>query len=270
MADLKNAHGDKFLEILKGIGGNDTLVESAKEELAQYAATVRAGLEQEYQKKIGRAKQICVEEVAKERTTLAKRVKTFLESKAASMEQAATRARAIEESESAARLKKAKAILEGVEVNETGVTSQQLQDANKKNMRLEKAMASLKEERNLAVQKANTANEIAAKALQRSRVLETKVTESVKPETKPLEEGYCANHKLPFPKAGKCAKCPGDKAPEVKDEKVEEAKAPETRLDAGRQVAAESHSTRRTMVESQTRNSARPVTEISKIAETIE
>lgn len=263
---------DKFIELLKGMGGSEELTKAAKEELANFSSSVKSNFEQEYQKKIERAKQICVEEVAKEKAVLAKRVKTFLESKAASMEQAAARARAIEESESAARLKKAKAILEGVEVKETGVTSQALEDANKKIARLEKAITSLKEERTLAVQKANTANEIAAKALQRSRQLETKLETKV--ETKPLAEGYCADHKLPYPKDGKCAKCGGAAPADKKDEeKVEETKAtatPAPALDAGREVAAESKSTRRTMVESQTRNSAQPVTEISKIAETIE
>jgi len=254
----------KLKELLKGIGASDELAVALCEELERFSAALKTKYEQEYAQKIGRAKQVCVEEVNKEKAALARRVKTFMESKVAAMEQAYANRRAIEESESAARLKKAKAILEGVEVKEGSVTNQALEEANKKIARLEKAVHSLKEERNLAVSKANTANEIAAKALQRNRDLESRVA----------TEGYCADHKLPFPKNGKCAKCGGAKADDKKDEKkVDEAKkaapAP-TRLDENRTASAAPQSTRRTMNESQTRTGQLPVTEISKIADAIQ
>lgn len=254
---------DKILALLKeGLGASDELAAGLKNELELYAKSLKERYEAEYQKKVERAKQVCVEEVNKEKTRLSKSVKTFLESKAAAIEQAVARQRAIEESESAARLKKAKAILEGVELTDKGATSQDLQDAQKKITRLEKALNSLREERNLAVQKANTANDIAAKALQRTRQLEDKVAAA-----KPIAEGYCQEHKLPFPKDGKCAKCPGG------EKKMDEGKKPApARLDESRTKSAEPKSTRRTISESH--NAAAPVaqpgTEISKIADTIE
>lgn len=253
----------KLKELLKGIGASDELAVALCEELQTYSTALKARFEQEYGQKIGRAKQVCIEEVNKEKAALARRVKTFMESKVGAMEQAYANRRAIEESESAARCKKAKAILEGVEVKEGTVTNQALEEANKKIARLEKAVNSLKEERNLAVTKANTANDIAAKALSRNRDLESRGVAT---------EGYCADHKLPFPKSGKCAKCGGasksdDKADKKEDKKVEENKK---RLDESRTASAAPQSTRRVMSESQARPGQSPGTEIGKIADTIQ
>jgi hypothetical protein len=254
---------DKLKELLKGMGASAELQTAFCEEIENYSKTLKTKYEQEYATKITRAKQVCVEEVNKEKVNLARRVKTFMESKVTAMEQACANRRAIEESESAAKLKKAKAILEGIEIKESGVTNQALEEANKQIARLRKAVDSLKEERNLAVSKANTANDIAAKALSKNRELEARG---------PVTEGYCKEHHLPFPKSGKCAKCGGGgDAPKAdkKEEKVDEAKKPTpARLDEGRKVSEAPKATRRTMTESQSRSSA--ITEIGKIADTIE
>jgi hypothetical protein len=257
---------DKLKELLKGIGASEELTGAICEELGRYTTSLKARYDQEYQTKIERAKQVCVEEVNKEKASLARRVKTFMESKAATMEQAANNKRAIEESESANKLRKMKAIAEGVELTDNGATSQELQDAQKKIARLEKAFGQLKEERNSLLNKANTANDIAAKTLARNRALEEQVA----------TEGYCKEHHLPYPKSGSCAKCGGgseDDAPKG-EEKMEEGKKPSTaRLDESRQKAT-AKSTRRTLTESQTRTSAkaavRPQSEVDKIADTIE
>lgn len=260
---------DKLKELLKGIGASEELTSAICEELERYSANLKARYDQEYSQKITRAKKVCVEEVNKEKQALARRLKTFLESKAAAIEQAAARQRAIEESESAACLRKAKAVLEGVELKEGSETSRDLQDAQKKIVRLEKACATLKEERNLAVAKANTANSIAAKALQRNRALET------------VTEGFCKEHHLPFPKnASGCAKCgKGDKKDDKKvedkkdDKKMDESKKAPVRLDESRQANAGSQAPRKTLVESHGRPAsaaASQPTEIQKIAQTLE
>lgn len=254
---------EKLKELLKGMGASEELTKAFCEEMDSYSKTLKTKFEQEYANKIARAKQVCVEEVNKEKAAMARRVKTFMESKVTAMEQACANRRAIEESESAAKLKKAKAILEGVEIKDGAVTNQTLEDAKKHIARLEKAVASLKEERNLAVTKANTANDIAAKALAKNRELEART---------PVTEGFCKEHHMPFPKDGKCGKCGngGEKAVDKKDDKkVEEAKKPApTRLDESRKVAEAPKATRRTMTESQSRTSA--ITEIGKIADSIE
>lgn len=258
---------DKLKELLKGIGASEALTAGICEELEHYSASLKSRYDAEYQQKIERAKKVCVEEVNKEKAALARRLKTFLESKAAAIEQAAARTRAIEESESASRLRKAKAVLEGVELKEGSVTNSEIQDAQKKIGRLEKACATLKEERNQAVAKANTANAIAAKALQRNRAL----------ETKPVTEGYCKEHRLPFANnQDHCAKCSGgkkeDKGDKKDDKKMDESKT-RVRLDESRQVNAGSQAPRKTLVESHGRPGSAvggQPTEIQKIAQTLE
>jgi hypothetical protein len=255
---------DKLKELLKGIGASEELTSAICEELERYSASLKANYDAEYKAKVDRAKKVCIEEVNKEKAALARKLKTFLESKAAAIDQAAARQRGIEESQSAVTLKKAKAVLEGVELKESGETNAKLQDAQKKAARLEKACATLKEERNLAIAKANTANGIAAKALQRNRILETK-------GGKPVTEGFCTDHHMPFPKDGKCAKCKGGDEGKKDDKKVDEARKPAPRrLDESRQVPAGAQATRRTLSESQSRQAAvQPATEIQKIASSI-
>ena len=185
----------------------------------------------------------------------------------AAIDQATARQRGIEESQSAMTLKKAKALLEGVELKEGSETNAKLQDALKKAARLEKACSTLKEERNLAIAKANTANGIAAKALQRNRILESKGGAAV-------TEGFCKEHHMPFPKSGKCAKCGGKDDVKKDDKKMEEGKKPAAaprRLDESRQVSSGAQATRRTLSESQSRQAAvQPATEIQKIASSLE
>lgn len=253
---------DKLKELLKGIGASEELTGAICEELERYSASLKANMEAEYKAKVDRAKKVCIEEVNKEKAALARRLKNFLESKAAAIDQAAARQRGIEESQSAMTLKKAKAVLEGVELKENGETNAKLQDALKKAERYEKMCVTLKEERNLAVAKANTANEIAAKALQRNRILETK-------SGKPVTEGFCKDHHKPFPKDGSCPECKGGDKKD--DKKMEEGKKPAPRrLDESRQVPAGAQATRRTLSESQSRQAAvQPATEIQKIASSI-
>lgn len=251
---------EKIIEMLKGLGASEDLAKAFTEELQSFTTSVKSKLEEDYQKKLGRAQKICVEEVQKEKRELARKLKTFLESKAAAFESAAARQRAIEESQSAALLKKAKAVLENVELKETGATNGKLDEASKTIARLQKACATLKEERNQAVAKANTANDIAAKALQRNRILESK---------SPVAESFCGKHKH-FKKDEDCPECKGgdDKKD---DKKVDESKQPK-RLDESRKVPAGSQAPRRTLNESQAKGSAasRPLSEIDKIAQDLE
>lgn len=263
---------EKLLEMLKGLGASQELATSICEELERYSASIKDKFEKEYQVKVSKAKQVCVEEVNKEKAALAKRVKTFLESKVAAIEQAVASKRAIEESESVAKLKKAKAVLEGVEIKDGKETNQRLEEAEKTIARLQEALTSMKEERNTAMSKVAQANDIAAKALHKNRMLEAKLAKPV------VVEGYCNDHKLPFPKDGKCAKCgpKSEKAPEApkKDEKgLDEKKAAlvgpnlkklneSEKLDESRVIPAPSNVTRSQVA-------AKPITEISKIADTI-
>lgn len=253
---------EKLIEMLKGLGASEELSKGICEELQKYRDSVNEKYEGEYKEKIERAKRVCLEEVAKEKVALAKRVKIFLESKVSAIEQAVASKRAIEESESAAKLKKAKAVLEGVEIKDGVETNQRLVEAEKTIARLQEALISMKEERNAAIAKASQASEIAAKTLQKNRALESKLVKPV------MVEGYCSDHKLPFPKDGKCAKCNKSEAPKeepkavVKVEEHRKVEVPKT-LDESRVVPYRSTVTR------SHGDSHKPVTEIGKIADTI-
>jgi hypothetical protein len=172
---------DKIRELLKKIGASEELATQIMEELDRYTTSSREKLETEYQVRIQKAKKVCLEEVAKEKARIAHKVEVFLESKAASIERAAARQRAIEESAAVAALRKVKGAL-GVENG----NSEELQALQRKLARIAEQANALKEERDHAVEKANQANKIASRVVRRARLLEAKAPET-KPEAKPAK-----------------------------------------------------------------------------------
>jgi len=161
----------KLVELLKEIGGSDELVKQLSEELDRFTKGVYNKYDTLFNKKLERAKQICMEELDKERASLARKVGTFLESKTSAMQQAHSRQRAIEESEAKSLLKKTKALLEGIQLDNDGST-RNIYEIEKRANRLNKALSALKEERDSWILRANKANDIAAKALKHSNLLE--------------------------------------------------------------------------------------------------
>jgi hypothetical protein len=133
-----------------------------------------------------------------------------------------------EDTEATSLLKRTRALLEGINIEDPG-QNQELQVARKQVARLQKAVGTLKEERDVAVHKANEANQIAVKHLQRNRLLEGKLKAATTiNEEKPKEK---------TPKSGKSIN--------------EEKKTPRRRLDSKRQVPAKGKSTRPTLETSQ-------------------
>ena len=165
---------DKLKELLGQLGGSKELTEAICEEFNNYTNRIKAKYENDFNVRVQRAKRICVEEVAKEKANLARKVAVFLESKANAIQQASTRQRAIEESEAKSLLRRTKALLEDISIGDDGAI-RDVQAAQKKSERLEKAVATFKEERDQAIKRANKANEIATKALKQCNILEEKV-----------------------------------------------------------------------------------------------
>jgi hypothetical protein len=250
---------DKIKELLGKIGASKDLADALCEELDRYSNALKESYESELQDRIAKAKQICVEEVQKEKVNLARKVGIFLESKAKSIEQAMTKQRVAEESEATSLLKKTKSLLEGIELNGE-VSSRELLALSKKAERYEKALGTIKEERDRAVDKANTANQIAVKMLKANQLMESKLKEAgllteaaaVCECGSPVAEG-----------AKTCAKCA--KTAKEGKEACEKCKKPgglctckkgkvatEGRLDKGRKKPAQPRSTRRTLIESET------------------
>jgi len=276
---------EKIKELLGKIGASQELANSVCEELERYSTALKSKYEKDLQEKIARVKDICVEEVQKEKINLARKVSTFLESKSESIERAMKKQRVAEESEATSLLRKAKSILEGIELGGE-VSSRELRSLEKKAERLEKAIGTLKEERDRAVGKANKANEIAVKMLKRNQLYESKLKAAgMLVEAKggaakcecgaPLGEGKkkCDKCEKTATEGKKtCEKCkkPGNlcKCEDKAKSRLEKALT-ESRLDKSRKVPTRPKSTRRTLIESEVRGgtytpSGSP--DISKIA----
>lgn len=246
---------EKIKELLSKIGASKELATALVEEIDKHSQDLKVKFEKDLQEKISKVKQICIEEVNREKVNLARKVGVFLESKAKSIEQAMTKQRVVEESESTAVLKKAKALLEGIDI-ENGGNSRELLALQKKADRLDKAIVTFKEERDRAVAKANKANAIAVKVLQRNSILEEKAKGTTPVvEEKGAEKGSKVCKECGGPMAeGECLKCKG-KGKDTKDAGKPKADAKpfgesRERLDASRKVGETPKSTRRTLVES--------------------
>jgi hypothetical protein len=164
---------DKLKELFQQLGGSDELVLALSEELSRYGDDLKEQYDRDFNDRIQKARQICLEEVQKEKAALARKVSIFLESKLEAFDKAAEKQRLQEDTEASNKLKHMRALLEDIQLEDNG-QSRELQDTKKQMARLSKAFKTLKEERNVAVRKANKANEIALKTLKKNRLLESK------------------------------------------------------------------------------------------------
>lgn len=183
---------DKLKELFKQLGGSDELVNALSEELVRYGDELKEQYDRDFKNRIQKARQICLEEVQKEKAALARKVSIFLESKLEAIEKAADKQRLQEDTEATNKLKHMRALLEGISLEDNG-QSRELQESKKQLTRLTKAFKTLKEERDNAVRKANQANDIALKTLKRNRILESKAKASdVLAESKPAPKKKAA------------------------------------------------------------------------------
>lgn len=265
---------EKLKQALRALpGSTDELVENVCNELDRYTADIKAGYDADYADKIRKVKQVCVEEVNKEKSAIARKVAIFLESQAKSVEQALKKQRAIEDTEATSLLKRTKSLLEGVSYDDSGV-SRDLQAAQTRMQRLERQMKAVSEERNLLLNKANRAHTIAEDLAKKNKKLQGELV-SFKQQISEAKDAK----KPPF-LADDDAEEDGDSKTKSKtkskDKKVEESrkrtpKQKRQRLDENRRVQGKRKSTSRTLTESQTRpargRSASAKDEISRIAE---
>ena len=181
---------DKLKELLVQIGGSEELVGQICEELDTFEKGVEVKYEKEFKARLGRAKQVCLEEVETEKSRLARKVEIYLESQANRIKRSATKKLAIEEAEAVNKLRKARKLLEGVDIGSNNSTNQAKDEAIQK---LKRANATMKEDRSRAVEKANEANRIARKMLNRNQLLESRL----KGSRKPISESRATKPKRP-------------------------------------------------------------------------
>lgn len=214
---------EKLRNLLKQLGGSDELVNAISEEFNRFAVGIKEKYDREFRDKLERARAVCLEEVNMEKAALARKVSVYLEAKSGAIEKAAEKLRLNEDTEATNTLKRAKALLEGVDINSGD--SRELQAARKKNERLSAVVGSLKEERTILVRKANDANKVALSSLKKNRVLEEELSKA----KQTLAEAKAQTQKV---------------VNESKDKKGR-------RIDSSRRKPQKGKSTRRTLVESQ-------------------
>jgi hypothetical protein len=142
--------------------------------LEGWVADQKKLLNEEFTKRIEQAKMVCIEETEAHKATLSRGVKVFLESKIQAIEKAASKKKAIEESESVNTLKHIKALLEGINVDEAKA-NQDLQAANKEKAALKKELAEARESLTREKAKTSKLSEISEKAMERQKMLESKL-----------------------------------------------------------------------------------------------
>lgn len=243
---------NKLTDLLKQMGATPELVSEFTSSLDRHEKELRSSIRSEFEKaytvKEARAKEICVEHVEKEKVRLSRRVQVFLESKQREIEEAAQRQRSIEESEATQVIRRVKALLEGNNPNAVGGDIRDLQTSREVNARLEKVLASIKEERDAAIRSAARARKIAEDVLDSNKKLEASV--------RALYEAKKAKACPPGSEDEDCDD--GDKKPKSKPESkgkwqkpwekkktASEGVMPQRRqIDESRKVAANAQSTR--------------------------
>lgn len=242
---------EKLKQLFKQAGVSEALSESIIEEIALHDKAVKEDYDRRFQERLAKAESVCKNLVNKEKVRLAKKVAVYLEAKSAHVDRTAEKLRLNEDTEATSKLKRVRALLEGINLDDPG-QNRELQAARKQIARMQQAVSTLREERNALVTKANQANEIAVKHLKKSRILESQLKAATT-----LNES-----KTPSKPAAK----PKPKAKPTRT--VNEGKTPQRRrrLDEGRRAPERGKSSRPIHEANQTRTSSKTSKSDSTIA----
>ena len=160
----------KIKDLLKQLGASEELTESILNELKDYRETTRQQLDEEFIARLEKAKQVCLEEFGKEKTKLARKVEVFLESRVNAIDREAQKQSAIGESEATKTLRDMKCLIEGVDI---GSAAKDVQAVKGEMGALRHRLGQVMEEKTQFKEQAQRANQIAMKALERNKVLES-------------------------------------------------------------------------------------------------
>lgn len=170
---------EKLLDILKQMknGVSTEFMEAFAKELDGWKNatenSVKKTVQEDYEKKLVRAKEVCLAETNKFKTELARRVEVFLEARVGTINREAQKQSAIGESEAAKTLRGVKSLIEGVAID---MPDTQVVEENKK---LRAKIGQMQEEKHQLEEKNKHANIIARKLIDRQRVLESKLGTTV-------------------------------------------------------------------------------------------
>jgi hypothetical protein len=181
---------DKIKDLLKQLGGSPELIEQITKELTAYKGQCLAEADATLQAKLVKAKQVCMEEVAVEKANLQRKVEIFLEARINSIDREAEKQAAIGESEAVKTLRGIQSLIEGVDNDSTPEAQAAVAEVKK----LRVLVTKLNEDKAQLAETAKRANQIAMKALQRNKMLESKDLPR-KPQTgqEPAPAGKPAN-----------------------------------------------------------------------------
>lgn len=143
-----------------------TVMESYQKKVEE---KVRTEMTEEFKQKVTKAKEVCLEELKKEKTGLAKKVEIFLEARTNTINKEALKQAAIGESKASKTLRDMKSLVEGVEIG--GEKGTQVTSGEVKKLRV--MVHQLQEDLSRQKAKAQRANEIALKVLERNKILES-------------------------------------------------------------------------------------------------
>lgn len=176
---------------MEQLGFSPELSEELLKAINEHNEVKEKTLNEEFESKLKKAKEVCLQAVKEEKARLARGVEVYLESKTDKIERARAQQMAIEESESANQLKRVKALLEGVELSKVGDKDGQLQAANRKISLLEHKTERIAKERQELQSKLRISNDIAAKHVRKAMMLESRVKKASKeaPKDAVIKEG---------------------------------------------------------------------------------
>lgn len=177
---------NKIADLLKQMGASPELQKQIMEALESYKESVQTKLEEDFKQKVAQAKKVCVEAVEAEKRELAKKIEVFLEARTTTIQKEAAKHAAIGESEAVRLLRGCKTLLEGIQIDSKEGSGQAAIAETEEVKQLRIQNKQLKESLEKAQLKAQRANAIALKSLERNKVLESK-TAPVAP-AKPVTE----------------------------------------------------------------------------------
>lgn len=178
---------DKIRALLEQLGGSKELVDTILESLNKYRDETRATIQEEYHQRLDKAKAICLEEMEGYKRELARKAQIFFESRVEKIEQQIAKQVAIKEAAAESKLQAIAAMLEGVEVNGES-NNAELQAARKQIQDLQESVKAETQKNRVLEETARRAQGIAAKTLERNKVLSGELQEAVKKNQAILNE----------------------------------------------------------------------------------
>lgn len=166
---------DKIKQLLQKSGLSPEAASQICESLDSYTAQVKQKLDEEFQARLAKAKQVCLEETEAHKTELSRRVQVFLETKGPAIEESLARQAANRETEAVAKLERISAVVEGIQLDGQA-NSELVAEVTK----LKKLAGHLIEERDHAVKKANDLTSISERLVAKNRAMQKALVEHSK------------------------------------------------------------------------------------------